>query len=42
VRELIDSDFIFQLGTEFIKDDLEMTLGIEFKNRCSVNPLDET
>ena len=40
MRELADSDSLLQRGAEFIKDDLQKRLGIEFKNRGSADQLD--
>jgi hypothetical protein len=42
VRELADSDSLLQHGAKFIKDELQKRLGIEFKNRGSVNQLHDT
>jgi hypothetical protein len=42
VRELADSKPILQRGAEFRKDNLEKTLGTDFKNWDSGNPLHET
>jgi hypothetical protein len=41
VRELADSESLLQREAEFRKDDLEKTLGIDFKNRGSGNQLHE-